>query len=545
MADIQNLLKQLLSAVYGKDVRQAIHDAIHQCYADGKAGSVDLVARENIDLANKRIDNLAKLEEGSTTGDAELQDIRVGADGTIYNNAGEAVRAQVSQLSEMIANWKSGAPEPVSTVAEMTDTTKIYLYTGAEEGYTACDWYYYNDSAWVSGGKYGGSSEDNGFDVKKIGQKIISSAYARIVLLGDSITNGYGGSGYGSAQSNPDGYCWANLFKRYISETYGIPCTVLGYYGSVASLQVTNALNVLAKSDLLIWLTGTNNRDTEELFNAYKNNIVSYVSQLKEKCADILVVGCAPASATDDAGYPKSTRDINDVLISKIYGTAPFISLYERYAEACDRKNITIDSTLSDGLHPNDTGHVIIFQEICKSIGIILNPSLDYSYAGAWWGGNNPDPGGSGDSGTYAYPYDYTVENATITIGSSQNFLINKPIPAGTVREIKIKTFTAGTRNLVFATLNTDTNKATVVKVVEVELTSGVNTISNLDIVLPTECYFVAGAYCTFYDDLEDLTDHPKLPNGTLVEGSDYTVTFGAAAQIGFGISIAIEVNNK
>ena len=103
MADsnIEKLLKQILDTKLGKDMRQAIHDGIEQCYEDGKVGAVDLVARQ-------RINNLSKLEPGSTTGDAELRDIRIGYDGTEYEIAGEAVRGQIGSLSEVLDKLNEG-----------------------------------------------------------------------------------------------------------------------------------------------------------------------------------------------------------------------------------------------------------------------------------------------------------------------------------------------------------------------------------------------------------------------------------------------------
>lgn len=46
----------------------------------------------NIMMQTGRIDNFVSLAQGSTTGDAELQDVRVKVDGSISSTAGNAVR---------------------------------------------------------------------------------------------------------------------------------------------------------------------------------------------------------------------------------------------------------------------------------------------------------------------------------------------------------------------------------------------------------------------------------------------------------------------
>lgn len=73
--------------------------------ADAKATGDNIAdINDNISFLSARVDNIATLPEGSTTGDAELIDMRLGADGNTYPNAGTAVRTQVSELKQDLDN---------------------------------------------------------------------------------------------------------------------------------------------------------------------------------------------------------------------------------------------------------------------------------------------------------------------------------------------------------------------------------------------------------------------------------------------------------
>ena len=59
----------------------------------GEMTSFSAQWNEALNVERKRIDQFVAMPEGATTNDAELQDIRVGADGKTYSTAGDAVRS--------------------------------------------------------------------------------------------------------------------------------------------------------------------------------------------------------------------------------------------------------------------------------------------------------------------------------------------------------------------------------------------------------------------------------------------------------------------
>lgn len=59
------------------------------------------------------------------------------------------LQSQITTLEHAYAGAKAAA-----TVADMKDHNQVYVYVGSESGYTNGNWYYWNGTAWTSGGVY-------------------------------------------------------------------------------------------------------------------------------------------------------------------------------------------------------------------------------------------------------------------------------------------------------------------------------------------------------------------------------------------------------
>lgn len=116
----------------GADIKYVRATIEGKIAAEASRRSEDVLRLENDIAAERaRINNLASLEEGSTTGDAELADIRVGADGKTYTNAGEAVRGQISELSESYSEITDTLENDLLETMTIIDVDKTNYFIGS------------------------------------------------------------------------------------------------------------------------------------------------------------------------------------------------------------------------------------------------------------------------------------------------------------------------------------------------------------------------------------------------------------------------------
>jgi hypothetical protein len=74
------------------------------------------------------------------------------------NTAATAATSAAAAAQEISDYY--GSPLVAHSISDMAQTNRIYVYVGSESGYTYGNWYYYNGTAWVSGGTYCASVSD-------------------------------------------------------------------------------------------------------------------------------------------------------------------------------------------------------------------------------------------------------------------------------------------------------------------------------------------------------------------------------------------------
>lgn len=152
---ITQLLEDILTAVYGEDVRKSIHDSIKKCYEDATT------------------DGNANMEVSQARGKYSSLGERLAAD---LSSTIKRIDEGDSRLRILIDSVASGSPLVASSVSEMIDTNRIYVNTS--DGH----WYWYDNSDWQDGGVYQAASIENELDLR-LGQNHYSD-YVTIDLDG-------------------------------------------------------------------------------------------------------------------------------------------------------------------------------------------------------------------------------------------------------------------------------------------------------------------------------------------------------------------------
>lgn len=194
-----------------------------------RAINTEIADRQSeVAVERARIDNLVSLEEGSTTGDVELMDIRVGADGITYDSAGVAVRTQLNAKFDKESIVHTTGDSETAVMSQKA-TTEGFVQLGKEDIFSP---YNHINAAWEQGSINGN------------GEKTSSPLRIRTDYI--NVEN------YNVINTNvDDGYLYGIAQYKYLDGTYTKIkvedwLTLCGY---VLDSQTTHIIVYLRKSD--------------------------------------------------------------------------------------------------------------------------------------------------------------------------------------------------------------------------------------------------------------------------------------------------------
>lgn len=103
MASIAEWIQKIKTAIYGEEVRGAIWQSLQAMNDELTSADVTQIPKNKTAIETLQTD-VTNLKSSDT----ELKDIRVGADGTQYENAGKAVRTQIADLKSYLYRYDEG-----------------------------------------------------------------------------------------------------------------------------------------------------------------------------------------------------------------------------------------------------------------------------------------------------------------------------------------------------------------------------------------------------------------------------------------------------
>lgn len=219
---------------------------------------------------------------------------------------------------------------------------------------------------------------------------IIPESNLTVKLIGDSITQGIGSSDYSATGTNiianhsewnrnTGTKSWAAMFATRL-ENERVSVINNGLRGC-ATHQILYYWNQIidGNEDIVICMIGTNNRaaqntgDFSYTMQSLYDELQVIKTRLESNHTDVIFMSPPPASAANESqnGIHFHMNDVDDV-ISKFAtdNKMEYISLYKKTLDYMEKTGAELTDLLSDGLHPNDTLHALMYGWIMEGLGL-------------------------------------------------------------------------------------------------------------------------------------------------------------------------------